>query len=206
MTRPKIPHWILHFGLAGIFGVALLDASPIPIPIPGSADLLILIFAAGRENPILLVAVGVIGSSIGAFLSWAAGEKGGEEILQRRVPKRIYSRVRHFSKKYGAFSVFLAAFAPPPLPMLPFLLAAGAGGVKARSAMPAFVAARVIRFGLEAYLGMHYGKQILSLWSKYESSTAVHALFWTLVGLVVLGVSFAIWKLFRERRSKRSGK
>lgn len=151
-------------------------------------------------NPILLAGVGVLGSTLGAYLSWATGEKGGEEMLNRRIPKRVRSRLQHWSKKYGAFGIFLAGIAPPPLPTLPFLLTAGAGGTRARSAIPAFAAARVIRFGLEAYLGSHYGGQVLKLWAKYESSGAVHIALWVLVGLVICGVAYGGWKLLRSRK------
>lgn len=202
--QPKVPHWILHLGVAGVFGVALLDASPIPVPIPGSADLLILIFAANHENPILLVAAGVIGSTIGAYLTWAAGKKGGEAVLDKSVPKRMRSRVDRWSKKYGAFSVFLAALAPPPLPTLPFLLASGALGTRARSVVIAFLIARVLRFSLDGYLGSHYGKQILKLWAKYQSSTAVHVLLWTIVALIVGTIAFGIYKVVKARRQRGS--
>lgn len=194
----------MHFGFAGVFGVALLDASPLPVPIPGSADLLTLILAANRANPIWLAAVGVAGSAIGAYLTWAMGAKGGEELLDRQIPKRARSRVERWSKKYGAFSVFLAGLAPPPLPTLPFLLAAGAGGSRARRVIPAFAASRVIGFGLEAYLGYRYGHEILRLWGKYESSESVQVVLWVLVGLIVGGLGFGGWRLLRKRGAKGS--
>jgi membrane protein YqaA with SNARE-associated domain len=84
-----IPAWVLHFGLAGVFFVAILDAAPIPLPIPGSTDILILVLGAHGENPWLLAPAAIAGGLIGAWLTWKAGKKGGEAMLDRYLSKRL---------------------------------------------------------------------------------------------------------------------
>jgi hypothetical protein len=37
--QPLIPHWLTHLGALGLFSVAGLDSSVIPLPLPGSTDL-----------------------------------------------------------------------------------------------------------------------------------------------------------------------
>ena len=49
-----MPHWLIHLGAVGVFAVSLLDASIIPLPVPGSTDLLMLLLAANQGNPWLL--------------------------------------------------------------------------------------------------------------------------------------------------------
>jgi len=63
-----IPAWVLYFGLAGVFFVAILDAAPIPLPIPGSTDILILVLGAHGENPWLLAPAAIVGGLIGALV------------------------------------------------------------------------------------------------------------------------------------------
>ena len=83
-----MPRWLIHFGLLGIFAVAAIDASVIPLPLPGSTDLLVLLLAAHRGNPWLLAAA-AIREPIGGYLTWSAGKKGGEAMLKRYVPEAI---------------------------------------------------------------------------------------------------------------------
>ena len=47
-----IPPWLIHLGLPGLFVVSLLDAAIIPLPLPGSTDVLLLLLAAQHgEHP-----------------------------------------------------------------------------------------------------------------------------------------------------------
>ena len=78
-TKHRAMHWLVHLGAVGLFGVSLLDACPFPLPIPGTTDLLLLILIARRGNPWLLVALAVGGAVTGAFTTWSAGKKGGEQ-------------------------------------------------------------------------------------------------------------------------------
>ena len=43
-----MPHWLIHLGVVGVFAVAVIDSSVIPLPVPGSTDLLD--SAAGGES------------------------------------------------------------------------------------------------------------------------------------------------------------
>ena len=125
-------HWLVGLGGVGLFSVSLLDACPFPLPIPGTTDLLLLILVVRIGNPWLLVALAVAGAVVGAFTTWSAGKKGGEKALRRYVPERYYDRITGWVKKHGATAVALAAINPPPVPLMPFLAAAGALGVTPR--------------------------------------------------------------------------
>lgn len=198
-----MPGWLLHFGVAGVFGVSLLDASPIPLPIPGSTDILILVLGANGQWPWLLAFAGVAGSVIGGILTWGTGKKGGEAMLDRYAPPRFRTRIRRWVKGHGIRSVCLAALLPPPIPLLPFLLAAGALGVRRRQLIIALTLARTLRYGGEAALAAIYGHQILRFWHHYLAGWS-DVILYSFLGLMVAAIAFGIWKYRHEARRGQS--
>jgi len=195
-----IPVWVLHFGLAGVFAVAFLDAAPIPLPVPGSTDILILILGAHGEPPWLLAPCAIAGSLVGAWLTWKAGQKGGEPMLDRYVPQRFRSRIKNWVKHHGIVSVCLAALLPPPIPLLPFLLAAGALGVTRRQLFTALGIARTLRYGGEAALAMIYGRAILRWFNRYLAGWS-SVILYSFLALLVAAIVFGIWKYRHDQRN-----
>ncbi len=198
-----IPIWLLHFGVAGVFGVSLLDASPIPLPIPGSTDILILVLGANGEWPWLLALAGVAGSVIGGVLTWGTGKKGGEAMLDRYVKKRLRTRINRWIKGHGIRSVILAALLPPPIPLLPFLLAAGALGVTRKQLIIALTIARSVRYGAEAALATLYGHAILGFWHHYLAGWS-NVILYSFFGLLGAAILFGVWK-YRHDTSRSGG-
>jgi membrane protein YqaA with SNARE-associated domain len=201
--RLPIPHWLIHFGVLGVFVVSVLDASVIPLPLPGSTDLLVLLLATQHAVPWLLVLAAVSGSVFGGYLTWSAGKKGGEGTLQRYVPKRFLSPLSGWVKRHGLISVCTASILPPPIPLLPFLLAAGALGVSRGQFLSAFTVARTVRYGLIAWLGATYGRQVLRLWSRYLAGWS-SVILWTFIGLLITAIVFGIWKYRHDQRAGRN--
>lgn len=189
--------WLVHLGAVGLFGVSLLDACPIPLPIPGTTDLLLLILIARRGNPWLLVALAVGGAVAGAFTTWSVGKKGGEPTLHRYVPKRYYERITGWVKKHGAVVVALSAINPPPVPLMPFLVAAGALGVPRGRFLATFAGARTARYALVAWLGMRYGRQMIHWWNLYLADYS-GVIAWGILALFMLGFAWALWKWRRK--------
>lgn len=188
-----ISPWLLHFGALGVFGVALVDSSPVPLPVPGSTDVLILLLGARGGLPWLLALAGVLGSLIGGVLTWKTGQKGGEAMLERYVSKRYRAHIKRWVREHGIRTVALAALLPPPIPLLPFLLAAGALGVTRRQLFIALGAARSLRYGIEAALAIIYGRRILHWANKYLAGWS-NVILYTFLGLVAAGILFGIWK------------
>lgn len=197
-----LPGWLIHFGLFGIFAVAAVDASLIPWPVPGSSDLLVLLLTAHRGNPWLATLAGVAGSLTGGYFTWSAGKAGGEALLRRYAFGGLVQRIEVWVKKNGMLTVGVACILPPPLPLMPFLVAAGALGVSRTRYMIALGTARALRYGLIAWLGVKYGHAILHLWTHYLARWTATIL-WILVALLVAGVCFGIWK-YRHDRQKQN--
>lgn len=195
-----IPVWLLHFGVAGVFGIALLDSSPVPLPIPGSTDILILLLGAHGELPWLLALAGVGGSVLGGYLTWKTGKRGGQPVLERYVPPRFRSRLTRWVKGHGILSVCAAALLPPPIPLLPFLLAAGVLGVTRRQVIIALSIARSLRYGTEAALSVLYGRRLLHFWNHYLSRWSSPILYGFL-GLLGAAIVFGVWKYRHDQHS-----
>ena len=58
----------------------------------------------------------------------------------------------------------------------------------------------MVRYGLEGWLAVYYGRRILRLWSAELEKWSMTIL-WTFVALTVAGVAFGLWKLLRNKRS-----
>jgi len=197
-----IPRWLIHFGIPGVFVVSVIDASVIPLPLPGSTDLLVLLLAARHSTPWLVVLAAVSGSVLGGYFTWSAGKKGGEAMLERYVPKRFREPLSRWVKQHGITSVGTAAILPPPIPLLPFLLAAGALGVSRKQFFWSFSVVRTVRYGLIAWLGATYGRRVLRLWSRYLAGWS-GIILWMFIGLLVAAILFGIWKYRHDRRAGR---
>jgi len=138
-----MPPWLIHLGLPGLFIVSLLDAAIIPLPLPGSGDVLILLLCAQRASqPAVIALVAVVASVIGGYTTWKAGAKGGEAMLSHFVPKRMAKLVTRWMKGHGFMTIAGAAICPPPVPLMPLLLGAGALGATRNQFLLAFTLAR----------------------------------------------------------------
>ncbi len=190
-------HWLLGMGWIGLFGVSLLDACPIPLPIPGTTDLLLLVLVVHKSSPWLLVPLAVCGSLIGAFLTWSAGKKGGEAALRRYVPARYYDPITRWVKAHGAVAVALAAGLPPPIPLMPFLVAAGALGVPRGRFVAAFTTARSLRYGIVTWLGLIYGRHMVRWWNRYLARYS-GTIGWVILALFLAALAWGIWQWRRS--------
>jgi len=147
-----MPHWLTHLGALGLLSVAIVDSSVIPLPLPGSTDLLLLWLVAHRGDPWVLAASAIAGSLLGGYTTWKVGRKGGEAALRRHVPPRLLGRIVRWVEGHPILAVFLPAVLPPPIPLSPFVLASGALGVSRNRFLVVFGAARCLRYSFIAWL------------------------------------------------------
>jgi membrane protein YqaA with SNARE-associated domain len=200
--------WLMHLGVLGLFAVAVVDSSVIPVPLPGSTDLVLLLLVAyGASSVSVLasfVASAIAGSVVGGYLTWAAGVKGGNAAMERLGKGRFVGKVSGWVKKNGLLSIAVAALLPPPIPLLPFLIAAGAFGLRRGRFLVSYCAARIVRYSVIAWLAYSYGRNFLVLWQKELKgwSTLIISVY---IGLIVLGAFYAIWKYLKTRRSEGAG-
>lgn len=185
--------WILHLGPIGIFAVSFFDGWVIPLPIPGSTDLLLLMFIVRHGNPWIFASLAIAGSIVGGMLTWRFGKSGGEKLLHTFVPKRVLDRVNRYVQKRALFSILIATMLPPPVPLTPFALAAGALGVKWKPYLTAYAIGRTTRYGVITWLGVRYGRQIIHAWNHYLAAYEA-PIAWSLAVITVAGLSWSIYK------------
>jgi membrane protein YqaA with SNARE-associated domain len=189
----------MSFGTVGLFAVSVIDSSIIPLPVPGSTDLLLILLVAHRGDPFLAAIAATVGSILGGYLTWGTGSKGGEAALHRYMPKRFARRLTGWVESKGTLAVTIAALLPPPFPLMPLLLAAGALGVSRRKFLVSFGLARTFRYALVAWLAETYGRAMVRAFRHYLAGWS-EPLMWTYLGLVVAGILYGVWKVRRQRR------
>jgi membrane protein YqaA with SNARE-associated domain len=192
-------HWLMGFGTLGLFGVSLIDSSIIPLPLPGSTDLLLILLVAHGANPAFSALAAIAGSLLGGYLTWASGVKGGEAALHRYLPKRLGKRLFGWVERNGTLGVAASAMLPPPFPLMPFLVAAGALGVSKRKFLLSFGLARILRYSLVAWLANIYGRTLVHAFNRYLAGWS-NTILWIYLSLLTAAILFGVWKFRRERR------
>lgn len=200
--RPRNPflHAALTFGPIGLFFVSVVDSSFVPLPIPGVTDIMLILMSARHENVLLLVALATVGSAVGGWFSHQVGQRGGMAFLQKHVPPRIFKRVCEWMESHAILSVALPAILPPPMPLSPFVLAAGALNMSRKKFMIAFTTSRFVRHVIAAWLGMHYGRNIIRFWNGISAKYAEPIAIFIWVG-IALSCAYAFWKLYKTSRT-----
>jgi membrane protein YqaA with SNARE-associated domain len=167
--------------------------------VPGSTDLLLILLVAHRGSPILAAVAATAGSILGGYLTWATGAKGGEAALHRYLPRRFGKRLSGWVEKRGVVAVTLSALLPPPFPLMPLLLAAGALGVSRKRFLISFSLARAFRYSLIAWLADLYGRAVVRAFRHYLAGWST-TIMWIYLGLVVAGILYGVWKFRHQRR------
>jgi membrane protein YqaA with SNARE-associated domain len=194
--------WLQRLGGPGLILLGVLDNSAIPLP--GSMDLLLILLSAHhREWWLYYAFMATVGALIGGYLTYRLAEKGGEETLEKKVGKQRAEKVYKRFKEHGFATVAIGAMLPPPFPIVPFLLAAGALKYPRKHFLAALAVGRAARFTAVAYLAHRYGKGIIGWVSKYYQP-----LLYTLIALAVLGgiAALVYFKRYRptHQKSKKS--
>jgi membrane protein YqaA with SNARE-associated domain len=195
-------HFMRHMGLIGLLPISAVDSSFVPLPIPGITDILLIAFAAAHSNVFLLVALATIGSALGGLFSHAVGQAGGLAFLEKHVPKAILKRVTHWMEHHAILAVSLPAILPPPMPLSPFVLVAGAVHMSRKKFMWAFTVSRFLRHCIAAWIGVRYGHAFLHLWASFSTKWATTILI-TLWSVILIFMAIAFWKLYKTSRQMK---
>jgi len=134
----------------------------------------------------------------GGYLTYMLAAKGGKEALEKRIGQKTANKVYRKFEQGGFLTVFIGAMLPPPFPMVPVLLTAGALQYPRRHFLTALALGRGARFTIEAYLGHRYGAHILAFFRMYYKPM--------LYGLIGLAVAGGIGGLLYYRHWKRTHK
>jgi membrane protein DedA with SNARE-associated domain len=192
-------HMLLSFGLVGVLLVSVVDSSFVPLPLPGITDIMVVVLAAQHANLILLVGAATVGSFFGGGFSYQVGHSGGLGYLERHVPERIFKPVCNWMETHPILAVALPAVLPPPMPLTPFVLAAGALKMSRRKFLTTFTVSRLLRHAAAAGLGIYYGPHIVHMWNQFSRRWEVPMLV-AIWSIIIAGVGYGFWRLYKGSR------
>lgn len=188
--------WLRRLGGPGLILLGLADNSVVPLP--GSMDVFTIILAAHHRAFWLYYAfMATVGAVVGGYLTYRIGRKGEKATLEKRLSRKKVDRVYRTFERRGFWAVAIPAMLPPPVPMVPFLLAAGAMHYPKKKFLASLAFGRSVRFTVIAFLASQYGPQIFRFLTKYYKS-ALYAL----IGLAVAGGMLSLVMYLRYRRKK----
>jgi membrane protein DedA with SNARE-associated domain len=122
--------------------------------------------------------------------------KGGKETLEKKFSDKKVKKIYAIFERWGFAAVAIPAILPPPFPITPMLLAAGAMQYPTKKFLLALAVGRGIRFSILAYLGYHYGRHIVKFFAEY---------YWpVLIVLIAFSVIGALYALFEYKRRQKN--
>jgi membrane protein DedA with SNARE-associated domain len=130
------------------------------------------------------------GSVIGAYLTYRIARNGGEKALKDKVSPRIVKKVTNAFERWGFGAIVIPALLPPPMPMVPFVIAAGALQYSPKKFLAAMSAGRILRYCILAYLGAAYGRKIFTVILAHGETTLVVTIALTVVTALALVLYF----------------
>ena len=178
----RLSEYLITYGAFGLFMVALLDSTFVPLP--SSADALMLLLSTTNPSWMLLYAfMATAGSALGCLILYLISRRAGARALNRFSEKK-QARVKNWIERYDMFAVLGATLMPPPFPFKVFVVSAGVFRFSLVRFMLAIIVGRGFRFLLEGYFAVRYGAQAKEIIAKYYP--------WIALGLVVAIVIFVL--------------
>ena len=190
----RLSDYLIAFGPFGLFAVAVLDSSFVPLP--SSADVLMLALTAAHPRWMVVYAlVATAGSTVGCWILYYASRRAGRRALARFSESK-QERVKELIDRYDVLSVLVASLLPPPFPFKLFVITAGVFRFSLTRFIVAIVVGRGFRFLLEGYFAVRYGAQAKVFLAKYYP--------WIGLGLALLIIAGFLIRSLWKRRSDAS--
>jgi membrane protein DedA with SNARE-associated domain len=124
-------------------------------------------------------------------------------FLEKHVSPRILKPVCKWMERHAILAVALPAVLPPPMPLAPFVLAAGVLKMPRKKFLVTFTISRGIRHAAAAAIGVYYGPSVLRVWNALmrKWSTPILIVLWS---SILLSAGFAFYKLWKASRDMRT--
>src|SRR5262245_50857954 len=149
------------WGMPGLFIVAFLDSSFLPLP---ELNDVLLVWMITRNKPLMILYAASVaaGSLTGCLVLYYIGRRGGERLVKGRFGAERVERATATLQRYGTVAVLMLCLLPPPAPFKLFVLLAGVGGISVGRFSLAIVIGRVFRFFGLGLLAIRYGDGALA--------------------------------------------
>lgn len=191
----RLSEYFIALGPFGLFAVAVLDSSFVPLP--SSVDALMILLTVTHPRLMILYALlATAGSTIGCVILYYVSRRAGSRALRKFSPAK-QARVKELIDRYDVLSVLVASLMPPPFPFKLFVITAGVFRFGLTRFTLAIIAGRAFRFLLEGYLAIRYGAQASQILQKYYP--------WIGLGLAILIVVIFFGRKFLAKRRRAAG-
>jgi membrane protein DedA with SNARE-associated domain len=186
---------LIAWGPAGILVLSILDS--FGLPVAGVFDALIVLIAVEHPSVAwLCAACAVAGSTTGSVLLYWTSHRGGRRFMNKAAPEGRAARFRAWFRRYGMITVFVPALMPIPMPLKLFVISAGVLGASFTQFIAVVLAARILRYSGEVWLGIQLGRES----TAFLKTHAWHFVF----GSVALFASLYLFILWRDRARRRA--
>ena len=191
----KVRALALALGGPGLFLVAFLDSSVLPLP--GITDILLVVMVTRHPDAMLwYVLTTVIGSVAGCLVLHYLGRKGGEAFVKKRFTGEKIENAMRALQRHGVMAVLIPCLLPPPAPFKIFILLAGVAGISATRLATAIAIGRGVRYLALGILAVRYGERAMAYMREHGTVVSL-----AVVG--VLAVGFAAYLLWTRTRAGR---
>jgi membrane protein YqaA with SNARE-associated domain len=161
----RLSEYLVTYGAFGLFTVALLDSTFVPLP--SSADALMLVLSTEHPRWMLLYALmATSGSALGCYILYHISRRAGSRAL-KRFSEAKQKRVKELIERYDMFAVLVATLLPPPFPFKLFVVTAGVFRFSILRFMIAIIVGRTFRFLLEGFFAVRYGQDAKVILARY---------------------------------------
>lgn len=186
-------------GYAGIAGLMALESACIPLPSEVIMPFAGYLASTGRFSLVLAATAGAVGCNVGSTLAYAVGARGGRGLVERwghyiLLNPGDLDQAERFFRRFGGPAVLVARL----LPVIRTFIALPAG-IARMPVLPfqlyTFIGSWPWCYGL-AYIGYLLGEH----WEFDPRLRAAMRQFdFAIVGLLVLGLGWFIYRHFRHR-------
>lgn len=186
----RVSEYLIAFGPFGLFVVAVLDSTFVPLP--SSVDAMMLVLSTAHPRWMVLYAlIATSGSALGCLILYLVSRRAGMRALSKfSAPKQ--KRVKELIDRYDMIAVLVATLLPPPFPFKLFIVTAGVFRFSMSRFMLAICGGRAIRFLLVGYFAILYGEQAKAVLVKYYP--------WIGLGLALAAVLFFVGRTFIKQK------
>jgi membrane protein YqaA with SNARE-associated domain len=161
----RLSEILVTFGPFGLFTVALLDSTFVPLP--SSADALLILLSAAKPRWMILYAfLATAGSALGCWILYYVSRRAGSRALSKFSPAK-QQRVKNWIDRYDALAVAVACLLPPPFPFKLFVITSGVFRFNFTRFIIAIICGRAFRFLLVGYFAVRFGTEAKALLARY---------------------------------------
>jgi membrane protein YqaA with SNARE-associated domain len=182
-------------GAWGVFAIAAIDSAALGMPL----DPVVAGYVYLQPHRFWLYAImASAGSAIGSLIIYAIGYEMGELVLEKRMGKTKFERVKARFEKHEFMALAVPSLMPPPFPFKLFALSAAVFEMHWTRFLLAIFTGRVVRFLILSALVVFFGPQVVGMiGTLFQRHAGIVAAVLAVIAALVLFVV-----LHKKRRSK----